>query len=312
MKKILLLLLFFGLSIPVSAETWDEPWQKEIIYNADFFLLAKVIAIDDDSSITIELLKQFGKQNLKKTLHIKGYSMLNLKSSSGSGLHLGVDTGKTYYFLLTKGKNNSYQLPTPTSGFALLDDDGNVTATYRHSIHQALIPKDIYEMTYTAVWNNKLNAEYDYGQVKEFIEKYMKIEPAGFDEDDVKSFFLQHAALETAYLLGLEMPFSRVVNFLESDIAHSRISALRLLGNNKDSTSKDYLIKFIQNGDNDNFEIVIAIWALKDIGDKKYLKIIRDFASKLSDEDTSFGVNLMDPRISTYFPSPRVAANAII
>ena len=71
--------------------------------------------------------------------------------------------------------------------------------------------------------------------------------------------------------------------------------------------TKDFLFEFIQSEDNDNFEKVIAIRSLKKIGGEEFEKKLLGIVDNLSDEETSFGGNIMDPRVGTRFPSPKQA-----
>lgn len=290
-----------------KAETWNEPWQKEIIKNSEYFVLAKVMSNIDSIGTKIQIIQYFGDQKLTGEILINGFSFLELTSSSGHGLHLNFTKDQLFYFLLTKGKDGNFAIPTPTSGFALLDDDKNVYATYRHSYHQALIPQDIYEKTYTEIWNYYKKSTFDKDKIIGFINENMEKEPAGFEESEISTFFLQHAALETAYLLDLTFELDKLKKFIDFENSHSNISSLQLLGNSDKQETKDFLFEYIKNKKNKNFQKVIAIWSLNKIGDEVYTKKLLKIKNSLSDEDTGFGGNIMDPRVGTHFPSPRSA-----
>ena len=305
-KLLIILILSLGIQTNLKAETWDEPWQKEIIQKAEYFVLANVIELDS-LGVHLEILQNFGQNKLPDKILINGFSLLNLRSSSGQGVHYDFEKGKKLYFLLTKNEDGNFAIPTPTSGFAVLDEENNVYATYRHSYHQALIPKDIYEMTYQAIWNYYHNLEYDKNSVMEFINEQIKKEPAGFEENEISTFFLQHASLETAYLLDIPIELSRIEKFANSDNFHSKVSSVQLMSLLDDLVTKEYLFEFIQSDNNDNFEKVIAIRSLKKIGGKEYNNKLKEIANTLSDEETGFGGNIMDPRVATSFPTPREA-----
>ena len=310
-KIIVFLILTLSIHYKVSAETWNEPWQKQIIQNADYFVLAKVLSNADSIGTEIEIIKYFGNQKLEGRILINGFSILNMTSSSGHGVHLDFEKDQTLYFLLNKRKDGNYAIPTPTSGFAVLDSDKNVYATYRHSYHQALIPQDFYEKTYTEIWNYYKFGKFEKDKILPFINEYIDQSPAGFEEEEISTFFLQHAAMETAYLLDIQIDLDRLKKFVESDIFHSRISALQLLGNSNTESTKEYLFDFISNKQNENFEKVIAIWSLNRNGGKVYKKKLLEIVDKLSDEDTGFGGNIMDPRVGTHFPSPKEAVEKL-
>lgn len=310
-KLIIFLILTLAMNSKVSAETWNEPWQKEIIKNADYFVLAKVLSNVDSIGTEIEVIEYFGNQKLEGRILINGFSLLNMTSSSGHGVHLDFEKDQTLYFLLNKRTDGNYAIPTPTSGFAVLDSVKNVYATYRHSYHQALIPQDVYEKTYTEIWNYYKTGKFEKDRIFPFINEYIDKSPAGFEEEEISTFFLQHAAMETAYLLDMQIELDRLKKFVESDNFHSRVSALQLLGNLNTEPTKEYLFDFISNEQSENFEKVIAIWSLSRNGGKVYKKKLLKISDNLSDEDTGFGGNIMDPRVGTHFPSPKGAVEKL-
>ncbi|MFD1185285.1 hypothetical protein ACFQ2O_03630 [Pontibacter rugosus] len=303
----LLIVLIATLCLPLElfAETWDEPWQKEVIKKADYFILASVRSIDS-AGAKVDVVKSFGGNSLHGTINISGFYMLDLKSSSGRGLHFPLEEPKSYYLFLKKGEGGSYSLPTPTSGYAPLEE-GKVMATYRHSYHQALVSQEIYEDTYTEIWSYFKSKKFDRSKVSNFIEVYLSQEPAGFDEEEIETFFLQHVALETAFLLDMNMELGTLKKFIETDNFHSRVSALQLLRNDNSVAVAEYLFNFISDKKNGNFEKVIAIRSLWEVGGEAYQKKLMAMQRKLSDEETGFGGNIMDPRVATSFPSPRQA-----
>lgn len=310
-KIALFLILILTVQTKVLAETWNEPWQKEIIKKADYFVLAKVLSNVESIGTEIEIIKYFGNQKLDGKILINGFSLLRLVSSSGHGVHLNFEKDQFFYFLLTKREDGNYAIPTPTSGFAFLDEDKNVYATYRHSYHQALVPQEIYERTYIEIWNYYKTAEFNKENVLPLINKYIDKEPAGFEENEISTFYIQHAVLESAYLLEIPIALNRLKKFVESDNFHSRVSALQLLSNSNAEETKEYLFAFVNDEQNENFEKVIAIWSLRKNGGKEYKEKLLEIAENQSDEQTGFGGNLMDPRVGTYFPSPKSAIKAL-
>jgi hypothetical protein len=305
-KLLVILILTLTVQTNMKAETWNEPWQKEIIQKAGYFVLGNVIELDS-FGVQIEILQNFGNNKLPNRILINGFSLLNLGSSSGQGVHYNFEKGQKVYLLLTKREDGNFAIPTPTSGFAVLDLENNVYATYRHTYHQALIPKDIYELTYQAIWNHYHNTEYNKSAIMELLNEQIGKDPAGFGEDEISTFFLQHAALETAYLLEIPIELSRIEKFAKFDNFHSKVSSVQLMSLLDDNITKEFLFEFIQSKDNENFEKVIAIRSLKKIGGNEYIAKLMEIADKLSDEDTGFGGNIMDPRVGTSFPSPREA-----
>jgi hypothetical protein len=289
-----------------KATTWDEPWQKEIIQKSKYFVYAKVLNADE-KTLEIEVIKSIGGE-LSGKIIINGFFMLNLCSASsgnnpGFELFSGGDVG---YFFLSKSEDDKYQLPTPTSGFAKIVN-AEVYATYRHSYHQASVPIDVYELTYKEIWKYYHKGKPDLKLLQVFIEENLAKKPSGFKEDEIKTFFLQHVALETAYLLNMSLDFNMMKKFAESENYHSQISAIRVIGLRNDKLSKDYLLNFITSESTNNFAKVMAVWSIRDFKDSSLItKLIRK-ENEVSDEDTGFGGNLMDPRVCTYVPSPKSA-----
>ena len=256
-------ILFFTLSFSnLKADTWDEPWQKEIIEKSDYFVLGRVIE-KTDTYAKVKIEKNFGDNALPKVIIIDSYYLLELMSSSGHGVEIDLEKNFSYYLLLKKNEKGNFSLPTPTSGHAKVDENNNVFATYRHSYHLALVPQNIYELTYQNIWSYFKKKKFDNDKINQFINQELSKKPAGFEEDEINEFFIQHAALETAYLLDLKPSLTEVIKFAKSDNYHSQISALQLLGNYKTKEANEFLFNAIQDITYDNFQKVIAIWAIK-------------------------------------------------
>ncbi|WP_207430115.1 hypothetical protein [Sabulibacter ruber] len=273
-------------------------------------MLVKALTEEDTPVAEVEILKSFGESNLSGKIDINGFYMLDLTSSSGHGLHLPFEKDNLYYLFLKKNEKGGYSLPTPTSGYAKVED-GNVSATYRHSYHQALLPQEIYEQTFTEIWSFFKTGKYNESAVVNFINANLSKAPAGFGENEIATFFLQHAALETAYLLNRKVELSTLKKFVETDNFHSTVSALRLLGNNNSKEVATYLLQFISQKDKDNFTKVIAIKALWATGDTEHQQKLLSMKGKLSEKSEGFGGNIMDPRVGTHFPSPRQAVEEL-
>jgi hypothetical protein len=306
--KNLLFLIAFCFSFSASATTWPEPWQKDIIQSADHFVYAEVVSCVD-SSMEVKVLKSFGNDGLEgKTLHVDGFYLLVLCSySEGHGAEFEYAAGDRGYLMLKAGDKGNYGLPTPTSGFDRIVD-GKVYATYRHTYHQALMDSTDYELTYTEIWKYYKTGSYDREKILAFIHAQLSSPPAGFGEEEIGTFFKQHAALETAYLLDISLELNEVMPFMKIDNFHSHISALRAMQHIKTKETGDFLLKHIADKEVGEFEKVIAIWSLQAMGTKEQKTELRKLAKKLPDESVHFGSNLMDPRICTSLPSPKEAA----
>src|SRR5262249_33269663 len=90
-------------------------------------------------------------------------------------------TGRVYLFLQS-ATDGTYRLPTPTAGVALVAADGNVRATFRHSLHQALIDSGSYELTQTCIFQ-KLHGTDCAPEVGQFINTQLSGAPAGLDNN---------------------------------------------------------------------------------------------------------------------------------
>lgn len=310
MKKHLTIFLILFTSFFVNATTWPEPWQKEIIQKSEYLVYGKVVKITD-SVITVNVQKSFGK-SLFGEIKIDGFFMLKLCSTSGGhGPEFDFYDDDEGYFFLKKGKNGNYMIPTPTSGFDRIRE-GSVLATYRHTYHHAKVDPKVYEMTYSQIWNYYHNRKINDTEIKKFIEKYLSKQVGGFEDDELDLFFNQHVALETAYLLNIQVDFNAIKKFAESGIYHLEISAMRCMGAQNTSESKKYIISYVQQEDRSSFSKVMAIEGLLASGDKKYIKKLIAIKDKVSDEETGFGGDMMDPRVCTYVPSPRIAIGAVL
>ena len=305
MKYIFLITTLLAISFQSFATTWNEPWQKEIIRKAEYFVKAEVIT-SSDSMITLNIESSIG-ETLEGEIIVNDFFLIEICSwSGGHGPEFRFEKGVEGYFFLKKGEDNNYQIPTPTSGFNMIRNN-EVQANYRHSYHKALVPLDLYELTYTQIWNKYHGETVDDKAIVKFIDQTLSKEPAGFEEDEINLFFKQHVALETAYLLELNLDFEVLKKFSESDNFHSKISSIRAMSHQNTTKTVSYLFDFIESEENEDFTKVIAIWTLlKFENDDVYKRLVK-LKKKLSEESTSFGGNIMDPRVCTFFPSPKGA-----
>ncbi|MEY3445024.1 MAG: hypothetical protein RLZZ519_3305, partial [Bacteroidota bacterium] len=93
-----------------------------VIREADYFVLAEVISVDEHKGAKIHIRQQFGGKALPETLKITNFYLLDLMSTSaGHGPEFHLPEGGECYFFLKKNKKGEYCLPTPTTGFAYRD-----------------------------------------------------------------------------------------------------------------------------------------------------------------------------------------------
>lgn len=308
MKKTLILSIFLFIFTKTYATTWDEPWQDEIIKKSEYFILAKVINNEPVTGVKIKIIKQFCGIDLADQITISDFHMLHLCSNSdGHGPEFQFDKDEEYYFLITLDKDGNYCLPTPTSGFAYKSDT-IVYATYRHSYHQTLISASIYEKTMTTLFKYYHKLEYETAYISEYAKIYLAKTPAGFEEDEVNTFFAQHVSMECIYHLRLNGFYEQLLNFLhDTSNFHNQISAARALVAYNSKECKNELIAAISNPDYDDFVKVMCIYTLTEFSPKKRKKEIEVLVEEASNDANGFGGNIMDPRVCTYVPTVKEA-----
>jgi hypothetical protein len=287
------------------ATTWDEPWHDEVIRNSDSFVKVKITA-DQGGVVKAEVIKFLAGERTPQQIELKGYWRLQLISiSSGDGeLRLPLAPGQVYYLFIKKSeKSNTYQIPTPTSGWATMQG-AEVAATYRHSLHKALVPVEVYEKTMQAIFNGAKGQPYDTNFIETFIKEQLTQSVAALKSDDsamMKRFFLQHVALESFYHLGKGADLALLTPFTESDDYHVQISACRAVSRIDTTASRELLMKFIE-GKGVGFAKVMCVWGLKRLNAKAMIPRLEAFLKSGTDQETGFGGDIMDPRIGTYFP----------
>jgi hypothetical protein len=299
MKKTIIITVLTLITVSkVFSTTWNEPWQDAIIKKSESFVLCKV-TYHDSAKVSAKLIKNIAGTLVADSFEVDGFYFLDLTSRSASHgieFEFGEQTD-TLYFFLVKGENSKYQISTPTSGFAHLRN-GKVFSTYRHTYHQALIGREIYEITMKAIFNSYKGLPYDTIYVGKFIESSLSPPPGIGDV-----FFNQHVALETIYhlkLTGYEKQIMPFIDFLDN--FHHQVSGIRALSVTKTKETKEKLMNVLK-GKQDNFSKVIAVWALGDLDAKEYKKDLKKIAQKKSSKiETGFGGNIMDPRVGTFFP----------
>lgn len=311
--KTILILAFAFVTTTTFATTWDEPWQDKVIKNADYFVFAKVKSFNAEKGVTIEIIKSLSGQELKGKIEITDFYLLDLCSRSGGhGPEFHFKGIKECYFFIKKNDKGKYCIATPTTGFDNLKDS-SVYATYRHSYHQAIVPVDIYEKTMTAIFNNYHNQPYDKQFISEYVNKYLSIKPAGFEKDEINTFFAQHVALESAYHLRLTDLYSKLLPFLADTLNfHNQVSAARALVSYNTSECKKELLKVISDTTRKNFVQVICIWTLSELMPTELKEQLIKVKETASTKDNGFGGNIMDPRICTHFPDVKYALEKLI
>jgi len=314
-NKLFIFIVFILIgTIQTFATTWDEPWADKIIKEADYFVLADIISYDEEKGIKLKIVKQLGGDTLPTEIEIAGFYLLEVMSSSGGhGAEFpNFEDIKQSYFFIKKNSKGKFCISTPTSGFDYILE-GNVHATYRHSYHQASVPVEIYEITMTAIFNNYHHLDYNKVQITEFINQTLSKKPAGFSDDEIKTFFLQHAAMETIFHLRLDGYYNLLLPFFnDKSNFHHRVSASRALIACGNPEVANVLLNKIATNKDDDFTTVICIWSLKDFKAKLMKKDLEKLIKNASTEKNGFGGNIMDPRIGTSFPTVKTALEDLV
>jgi hypothetical protein len=280
------------------------PLASEVMRISDSFVKVKVIA-NQGSVVEAEVIKFLGGARTPERIDLSGYSRLTLMSisSSDNELRLPLMRGQIYYLFIKKSeKANTYQLPTPTSGWAKLEGT-DVAATYRHSLHKALVPEEVYEKTMQSIFNGARGQPYDSDFIQKFIKEQLTQSVAGLNKDPaiLKKFFLQHVALETFYHLGKGADLALLMPFVGSDDYHVQVSACRAVSRIDSPSSREILMKFIE-GKGVGFAKVMCVWGLKQLNAREMTPRLEAFLKAGVDQETGFGGDIMDPRVATYFP----------
>lgn len=218
--------------------------------------------------------------------------------SGGHGPEFHFPIGGDGYFFIKK-KKGKYCVATPTSGFAKTKD-GKVYATYRHSYHQALVTTDVYEKTMTAIFNHYHGQQYNKEEITTFVDEYLALAPAGFKENEIATFFNQHAALECIFHLKLEGYYDKIIPFLnDTSNFHSQVSAARALVVYNTEESKKSLMNLISSKDVSDFVKIMAIQTLYELKPTELKVQLEKMLETASTENVDFGGNIMDPRVCT-------------
>jgi hypothetical protein len=315
MKRNLWILFVLTLLSSTSsyATTWDEPWADKVIKEASSFVLGKVLSCDADTGIKIVVLKTLAGKELSDTILVNNFYSLSICSRSGDhGAEFHIIIVDSCFFFLNQNAEGQYCIATPTTGFDYVNE-GQVSATFRHSYHQAGVPISIYENTMTAVFNNYHNLPYDKTYIDKFVDENLNKLPAGFGEDEIQTFFLQHVALECIYHLKLNIKETLLLPFLnDKNNFHNQVSAARAMRTFNTATNRKELLKAIEDTTNRDFVRVMCVWSLSELRPMELKGQLTKLEKSASNESDSFGGNIMDPRVCTHIPTLKNALKELV
>lgn len=310
--KILFLLVVIN-TTNSYATTWDEPWADKVIKEASSFVLGKVVSNDSKKGIQIVVIKTVSGKELKDTILISNFYSLSICSSSGGhGAEFHTRIIDSCYFFINQNLKREFCIATPTTGFDYVRD-GQVMATFRHSYHQASVPVFVYEKVMIAVFNNYHNLSYDKNYINKFVSENLSKSPAGFGENEINTFFLQHVALECVYHLKLEINGNLLPPFLnDKNNFHSQVSAARAMSRIKTEANKIELLKAISDTTKRDFVRVMCVWSLSELEPKELKAQLQKLGKSASNESGGFGGNIMDPRVCTHIPTLKDALKELV
>ncbi len=288
---------------PVSAHTWDEPWHREVVRQADSFGLFELVESDGHGA-KLKHIKTLAGATPPDTFPLSGYYRPGYFDSDDH--ELGLGKGERAYLLL-KRNGEDWQLATPTAGIDVLRGDGFVAATYRISFHQTLQRPDAYERVETCIFLHLHKETCDVGKLANELDAPLREKAAALSEtatvEEQELFFRQHVALEAAYLLGRDLPLNTLEPFLKSDFFHTQISGVRAMASNRDPKRDARLLDFIRDDSRTPVARVMAVLTAQEFGSAALLDDIRAYAPLASEEESSLPIgSIMDPRIGTAYP----------
>ena len=314
LRGFFLLLCCFPLS--AVAITWNEPWHREVVQQADAFGLYQVTGIAD-SSVTFRKLKPLAGVVTGDEIAVDGYYALQISSMSGDGIETAYVQGRSYYLFLKKGEGDkSWLVATPTASLNELTVDGVVAATFRHSAHQAWAEQSVYELTQICIFNYLHDGKRCEDPVYAFIDDAVSGKPgvlsATATKQEADRFFRQHAALETAYLIRYPLPEASLLKFIQTGFFHSQISANRALSVSNSARAAALLLDFVKNNENEPLAQVFAVLSIGEMGARELRDPLLAFLPAASEEEVGL-TGMMDPRIGTAFPdSVKAAIESVI
>ena len=309
---------FYGIVVALIAcsslyaATWDEPWHRDVVLKAEAFGLYEVVT-SSPARVALKEIRPLAGIQTGPNIEIDGfYAGELLSSSSVNGRSTGESTlmlkgsGTRYYLFLKKAPTGSrWRIASPTTGFAEVRADAKVVATFRISLHQAVVDSNTYELTQTCIYK-KLHGEECSADLYRYIVTQLSLEPpvmsATSSPEQADRFFNQHAALETSYLIGYSVDRDTLSKFLRDPGFHTQISAVRALRSSDSRERNAMLMAFVADDTRNILARVIAAEMIREAGAKELMDSITAYIPKASTEEVGLGMNIMDPRIGTRFP----------
>lgn len=291
------------LASQAHASTYDEPWQEEVLREADALVKLRIVR-GSETEAQFERLEQLAGQAVPERGSIDRFAGMNVTSTSSmaSGFPLLLNDGDEGYFTLGKTDDAArWSIATPTSGYALVGD-GKVTATFRHSYHQALVPEPLYREATLAIFQKLHGEPWDAEAQRASMEALLAQPPASIGTE-AERFFQQHVALESCYHFCTAADLPSLEPFLASEDHHVQISAVRALSAADSPEGRARLLAFVKDDSRAGFARVMAVWGLARLDAREHAEALLAYLPQAPTDETGFGGNIMDPRVGTSFPN---------
>jgi hypothetical protein len=106
-----------SLLVPTTlyANTWDEPWHKEVVVKADTLGLYHVESLDGNAA-KVTLKKHLAGSPTPEQLDLADYFLFRVTSSSSNEWKPWLKPGADYYLYLKQASPGHWELPTPSAG----------------------------------------------------------------------------------------------------------------------------------------------------------------------------------------------------
>lgn len=297
-------------AMPAQATTWNEPWHREVVSAATSFGLYEVVQSTPDA-VTLKRVKHLAGEETGADVVVDAFYALALTSqSAGHGPALRLPAGTRAYFHL-KRTGKAWAIATPSAGYAVLRSDGKVAATYRISMHQALVEAPLYEDTQVCIFL-ALHRQACDRRIGAFIDaelaKPVELMTDASTNASLAGFFRQHVALETASLMPHAVAGPILERFLSAPGMHVQMAALRVLAASPRPDRARRLMQFVEDDKANMSARILAATLLQETGAHEMKQRLRDYAVTASEQDAGLGIALIDPRIGTRFPDTLRAA----
>lgn len=291
------------------AETWSEPWHRDVLQKSDTLALVKFVELGEES-VELKVLRVLAGEDLPPTIRVQSPVQIDLTSASGHRdvLIPWIRDDQSAYVLLSRS-NEEWKLLSPSAGIAPLHGDDQVAATYRISFHQVVQSTEDYERLQPCLYRVARHKDCDVSELADLIIQPLQEPASGLGPDvserEVQRFFRQHVALESSYLLRRPLPTAQIEPFLMHAFFHTQISGVRALSVVEGRESAARLAEFIKDPTRTGVARTMAVLMLAERGDVSLLQSLRDQADEIEGLDEASHLplsSIMDPRVGTRFP----------